>query len=830
MKKNFVNILLISIASFFFSNAAAQQKTYNSTDTSYISELIKTGDSLKYISADTAYKYYRKALSFSKKQNNKAFQIKSYAALASLLISEEKYPEALKYYALETELCEKTGDKKHLKYAVGNSGAMQFYLGNYGKALQNFYKLEKISRELNDSAALATANLNIGLIFEKLEEDDKALDFFNKTLNIAEEMKSDKLISDSYNNIGLIYRNQKKYSEAEKYFRKALRMSEKMDKKEDIAITLLNIGMVQEETNNPEEAEKTLNKALETAREIKNNRITAEILKELSEVKFHLSESEKYNKTKKRKLLNQAVKMSEESYKTAKKFNYLNIIKKTSKLLTKLYVKKNNTRKALKYALEYIDIKDSLFNKENIEAIQKTNAKYEIYKNNLRLEQQEKEIIQNNKIIKTQKRIIKYGLTAAIIFFFFLFYITYLYFKLKNKKNEILKLKKLQDTLINNLPAYIYLKSSDLTYLLANESYANLLNMSLKDLIGKRDKDIDEAHYKRYEELDRKIIAENKALEPVIEKYTDKTGNEYWVSIKKVPFHDLNGNIAGIIGIVSDITELKNLNLKLKKLLDKTQKQKKQIEVANKNINDSLIFAKTIQDAVLPGKKLLNETFKNHFIIYKGQQTVSGDFYYVNKINDTLVFALGDCTGHGVPGGFLSMLSVSFLNQIISVKENIKASEILEELRIKILDIFSRSDYQNKNGLDIALCSVNLKTKIMQYAGAYSPIYLLTNSQLTEYKGTRIPVGFYFADKKFENYEIQLKQNDKIYMFTDGFKDQTGGPENKKFTSKRLKQLILENHKLPFDKQKEIIEKTFTDWLGNNDQFDDVSMFAVQIF
>lgn len=189
---------------------------------------------------------------------------------------------------------------------------------------------------------------------------------------------------------------------------------------------------------------------------------------------------------------------------------------------------------------------------------------------------------------------------------------------------------------------------------------------------------------------------------------------------------------------------------------------------------------------------------------------------------------MADCTGHGVPGGFLTMLSISFLNQIISENIQISASEILESLRKKIIEIFTQSGQPNKNGLDIALCSYNVKTNVLQYSGAYNSMFLLRNNELTEYKATRIPIGFYFADKEFKNYEIQLKQNDIIYLFTDGFKDQIGGPDNKKFTSKKLKELILENHKIPFDKQKNIIEKTFEDWLAGNEQFDDVSMFAVK--
>jgi len=796
-------------------------------DTSKISSYLKIGEYYADTIPDSAFSYYYKALNLSKELNNTEKQIESYAALASLSISAEKYQKAIDFYESEIKLCKKIDDKEHLRYAVGNSGVLYFYLSNYPKALIHFYELEKTAIALNDSNALTTAYTNIGNIYKKLNENEKALEYFNKNLKIAKKINSKSAISNAYNNIGLIYQDSDNDKIAVKLFKKSIDVSKEINDTEGIVIGYLNLGISLDAMHQCKKALLYFGKALKIAKDINNKRLISEVEYELANIYLSLSDSEKNNTDKKKDyLLDKSKNFAEDAYKIAKSYHYLNIVKKITRLLIDIYQKKNETDKALKYATEYIVVKDSLFKKENLEAIQKMNAKYEIYKNNIEINKRELVISQNKKLIDSQNFIINAGIVVGIVFFIFLSYIIGLFLKVRNKKNEISELKKLQDYLINNLPASVYLKDTNLKYKLTNDKYAELLGFTPDELYNKSDKEL--GLETKYETLDMQILAVDKALKPITEEFIDKKGKEYRVSIKKVPYHDLNGNVAGVIGIVSDVTEYMKLNLRIHKLLDKTRNQKNRIENANRNINDSLSYAKTIQDAVLPSTEKLNLLFKDFFILFKGRQIVSGDFYYANKVNDTVIFALGDCTGHGVPGGFLTMLSISFLNQIISENKQISPSEILNHLRKKIIEIFTQSGQPNKNGLDIALCSYNVKTNILQYSGAYNSMFLLRDNELSEYKATRIPIGFYFAEKEFKNYEIQLNQNDIIYLFTDGFKDQIGGPENKKFTSKKLKELILENHKKPFKEQKNIIEKTFDNWLAENEQFDDVSMFTVK--
>jgi len=211
------------------------------------------------------------------------------------------------------------------------------------------------------------------------------------------------------------------------------------------------------------------------------------------------------------------------------------------------------------------------------------------------------------------------------------------------------------------------------------------------------------------------------------------------------------------------------------------------------------------------------------------KENVSGDFYYVSNTKDNkLLFAAADCTGHGVPGGFMTMLSITFLNGIIRRDREIKPSNILEQLRGRIKGIFSQYGTKNQNGLDIAFCSIDIKTNILQYAGAYNPLWIIRNNELLEYRATRNPIGFYPKEQLFENHEIQLQNNDLIYVFSDGYQDQPRGEDNRKFTKKRLKDLLLEIHNLALFEQKIILTKRLHDWANGKKQIDDITIMAIK--
>ena len=259
-----------------------------------------------------------------------------------------------------------------------------------------------------------------------------------------------------------------------------------------------------------------------------------------------------------------------------------------------------------------------------------------------------------------------------------------------------------------------------------------------------------------------------------------------------------------------------------------TTSQRDELIYQKVQITDSIHYAKSLQTALLTDQKILDKILPNNFIYYVPKDIVSGDFYWVKNINNFTVIAVADCTGHGVSGAFMSVIGISLLNEIVRRKEINKASQALEVLRYELKEILNQSDgdYSHNNGMDIALCVIKHKEKIMQYAGANIPLYLLRNNKLIEYKPTRNPIGLTPIEIPFLNNEIEYEDDDMFYLFSDGYVDQFGGDNGKKFRSRIFKHMLLDIYKKPLIIQKDIINLNLKKWMGNNEQVDDILIFG----
>jgi len=264
--------------------------------------------------------------------------------------------------------------------------------------------------------------------------------------------------------------------------------------------------------------------------------------------------------------------------------------------------------------------------------------------------------------------------------------------------------------------------------------------------------------------------------------------------------------------------------------------QKQFIENQNTSIKASINYAQRIQTAMLPPEGHINELLNENFIFYKPKDIVSGDFYWVKQINHNIVIVAADCTGHGVPGAFMSMLGISFLNEIVQKREITQANQVLNELRKQIKHSLRQHGGKDTSmdGIDMAICVLDLKTNKMQYAGAYNPLILVKykndKPELIEIKADRRPVGFYQGrDKSFTNHVVDLEIGDTFYIFSDGYADQMGGQKGKKFMSANFKNLLLEIHEQPLYEQKEILDKTMQEWMKGEEQMDDMLVIGVRI-
>ena len=277
---------------------------------------------------------------------------------------------------------------------------------------------------------------------------------------------------------------------------------------------------------------------------------------------------------------------------------------------------------------------------------------------------------------------------------------------------------------------------------------------------------------------------------------------------------------------------INNQNQILELQKQEVENQKHIIEEKQHEIISSINYAQRIQSAVLTGQEVWNKISKEHFIVFQPRDIVSGDFYWAHVLlNGRAVFALADCTGHGVPGGFMSMLGNSFLNELVVENKLFKADEILNRLRDKVIAaLFQQGQTEQKDGMDIALCVWNKMDNSIEFAGANNALYLVRDKQLLEYKGDKMPIGTYLEEnKKFTAQKISLVTGDMIYLSTDGFADQFGGEKGKKFKYKQLEELLVDVSGLTLQEQKNKLQSAFIDWKLNHEQTDDVSVIGIRV-
>ena len=275
-------------------------------------------------------------------------------------------------------------------------------------------------------------------------------------------------------------------------------------------------------------------------------------------------------------------------------------------------------------------------------------------------------------------------------------------------------------------------------------------------------------------------------------------------------------------------TDLEEANQTLeKKVIERT----KQIEFQRREITDSIQYASRIQNALLPPSEELEQFLPSYFILNKPRDIVSGDYYWLAQKDNKVVFAVADCTGHGVPGAFMSILGVAYLNEIVNKTVAIRSNEVLNQLRahvIKSLHQTGKAD-EARDGMEIALCVVDFGKKKLQYSGAFRPLYLIRDNELQELKRDSMPIGIYRDEElSFSNEELNFKENDIIYLFSDGYVDQLGGPNRKTYKSKKFKQLLINIHQKPLDQQKAILEKEFEAWRRDIEQIDDILVMGIR--
>jgi serine phosphatase RsbU (regulator of sigma subunit) len=298
------------------------------------------------------------------------------------------------------------------------------------------------------------------------------------------------------------------------------------------------------------------------------------------------------------------------------------------------------------------------------------------------------------------------------------------------------------------------------------------------------------------------------------------------------PYHLILYSVL-VISLVYFIVRSQTYRLiKIKKLLREKEEtlfqienQRAELESKNKSITDSLIYAQRIQEALLPSEDYFRGYFSESFIFYRPKDIVSGDFFWIGENDGRIFIAAADCTGHGVPGALLSMIGHELLDKIINVDNIVQPSKVLEIMSKGLEKIFSREKNVGTiihDGMDIAICVLDRGKKKVQFAGAFLPLYIIRDNRLIEMKGDKYPLGMTPEGVSYTNNELDLMKDDMMYLFSDGYVDQFGGSENKKFMYRRFRYLLMTIYRFPVNDQKSILEENIKTWMGGSAQIDDM--------
>ncbi len=289
----------------------------------------------------------------------------------------------------------------------------------------------------------------------------------------------------------------------------------------------------------------------------------------------------------------------------------------------------------------------------------------------------------------------------------------------------------------------------------------------------------------------------------------------------------LIGVILIIVGIVAFILIKQN---RAKQRINQQLAEKNHIiEEQHKDITDSIQYSKRIQEAIMPSLHVWDEILPDSFVLYKPKDVLSGDFYWLEKSKDTIYFAACDCTGHGVPGAMVSVICSTGLNRAVKEFGLKDTGQILDKVRELVLETFEKSESSVQDGMDISICAIKTKTIDLKWSGANNPLWYLDKGEAKEITANKQPIGKVDDPAPFTTHTLQLNKEDIIYVFTDGYADQFGGPKGKKFKYKQLKELLIANSAKKMEEQKEILLNTFNAWKGNLEQVDDVCIIGVRV-
>ncbi len=652
----------------------------------------------------------------------------------------------------------------------------------------SFGQFDSIVKVIGNCAGKDSAKLlNKLSIHYRFSDQDTAMFFAKEALKSSTKYNLVKEQGNAYNSIGVQNHLRSKYDEAMKNYFAALACFEKINYPKGLASANLNIGNVHNEKGEYSIAIKYFELALKYAEEQKDKRNCSGALNNLATVYFSIKNIEKsieyhFKALKLREELGDSLGLG---------ITYDN--------LGVCYSGLKNYTLSIEMHKKSQEISRRLNDKRSL-AISLNNIGHDYFaQNNFLLA--EKNFLEGIEISKQEKN------------YFELNDLYYNMVALYKKKNDFKQ-------------AYTYF-----------ELYSNNKDSIFSIESKEKELEIENKYQSEHKEVLLKKAAEEITLANKLKEEQELTNSQQkkllWISL------------IGLIGISffafmayinfkkskrSNII-INNQNQILEIQKQEVEQQKHLVEEKQNEIIDSINYAKNIQQAMLPDDTIFNKISPDYFILFQPKDIVSGDFYWAyNTPNGRSIWVVADCTGHGVPGAFMSMLGNSLLNEIIVENRIYKSNEILNRLRDKVISALSHNHQQRNDGMDICVCVWNKIEGTVEFSGANNSLILVSNEQITEIKGDKMPIGNFTGDKKlFTSHTIQVNKHDCIYLYTDGYADQFGGPKGKKFKYKQLEDSLINISKQPMQQQYNLLLESFKTWKNDLEQVDDVCVVGIKI-
>lgn len=654
----------------------------------------------------------------------------------------------------------------------------------------------ELSEKTNNAQGKVNSSNTIANSYYLEGDYNSSLEYYLKALKVVEDLGDKKGIANGLMGVGNIYSAQGNNKLALEYQLKSMKIREELNDKDGIAGCYNNIGIIYMDQQEYDKALEYQLKSLKLKEEAGDKKGTSsslgnigsiyyelgnytlameyqqkafEIRKELNNKKgMAMSYIDMGNIYEKQGRLGDAIQSELKAITIAKEVGYKSALKGAYLSLSAMYEKLDSTKHALDYYKQFTAIKDSIFNKEN-----------------------------SSKLIEMQTR-----------------------FDTDRKEKEIALLT----------------KGKEIQFLQAKHQQFEIEKHRMEALQNKM------------EALQRKREIQLKGRELQGEKLKNEAKNKE-IKIQEVELKNqriVKNVITGglliaclfAIGLFVGIRQKQKANKNLEQKNNEIAEAYNIIEISrdqiaekNKNITDSINYAKRIQQAILPSTEEMDKYLKDYFIFYRPKDIVSGDFYFYAEQNNKIVIAAADCTGHGVPGAFMSMIGNDMLNQIIMEKGITKPSEILNHLNKSMKRALKQESEKSgtTDGMDIAICAMDIANRKVEYAGAMRPLYFVSN-EFGKIDGDSRSIGGYTSeDFQFTNHDLNLNSGDTFYIFTDGYVDQFGGEKGKKFMTKNFQSLLSTIHKRPLNEQHDILDQTLSSWKQEKEQVDDVLVIGIKV-